>query len=191
MHPTRRMWLGEDDLFKMRASSAALPQRTMSRPRLAYTQASSTQASDVSPGRFPLCMESSLDNLPVELYLAIISHFHPHDCQQSLLSLSRAIPRSPVPTHILFENILLRHPDQIFRLYTHLRRTPDNASRVRSVSLESWAVDADVFVNLMALLPTMERLRMFVGPNFAPEHMEEIFHGPREGLQFISMRFRP
>ncbi|KAI1793974.1 hypothetical protein LXA43DRAFT_185229 [Ganoderma leucocontextum] len=136
-------------------------------------------------------MGASLDNLPVELYLAIISHFHLDDRQQSLLSLSRAIPRSPVPTHILFERIRLRHPVQIFRLYTRLRRTPDDASRVRSFSLESWTVDADVFVNLMALLPTMERLSMYVGPNFAPEHMEEIFHAPRVGLQFISMRFRP
>ncbi len=136
-------------------------------------------------------MAASLDNLPVELYLAIISHFHPDHRQQSLLSLSRAIPRSPVPTHLLFEQIRLRRPEQIFRLYTHLRRALDDASHVRSVSLDSWTVDADVFVNLMALLPTMERLRMYVGPNFAPEHMEQIFHGPREGLQFISMRFRP
>lgn len=138
-----------------------------------------------------VCMGSSLDDLPVELYLAIISHFDSDDCQQSLLSLSRAIPRSPVPTHILFEKIRLQHPEQIFRLYTRLRRAPNDASLVRSLSLESWTVDADVFVNLMALLPTMERLTMYVGPAFEPEHMEEIFQRAREGLQLISMRFRP
>ncbi|PIL31547.1 hypothetical protein GSI_06249 [Ganoderma sinense ZZ0214-1] len=136
-------------------------------------------------------MGPSLDNLPVELYLAIISHFHSDDCQQSLLSLSRAIPRSPVPTHILFEKIRLRHSGQIFQLYLRLRRSPEDIPRVRSISLESWTVDADKFVNLMALLPTMERLSMNIGTNFAPEHMEEIFHGPKEGLQFVSMRFRP
>ncbi|TBU34482.1 hypothetical protein BD311DRAFT_793553 [Dichomitus squalens] len=136
-------------------------------------------------------MGASLDDLPVELYIAIISQFDDDDRQQSLLALSRAIPRSPVPTHLLYERISLRCPDQVFRLYSHLRRAPQNASRVRCFSLECWTIDADVFVNLMALLPFMMRLRMHVGPNFAPEHMEEIFNRPKEGLQFISMRFRP
>ena len=136
-------------------------------------------------------MGASLDDLPVELYLAIISQFEDDDRQQSLLALSRAIPRSPVPTRLLYERVSLRSPEQVIRFNSHIRKTAQNASLVRYFLLESWTVDADVVVNLMALLPSMVRLTIYVGPNFAPEHMEEILRRPKEGLRFVSLRFRP
>ncbi|RPD64999.1 hypothetical protein L227DRAFT_519663 [Lentinus tigrinus ALCF2SS1-6] len=136
-------------------------------------------------------MGASLDNLPVELYFALISHFEPDDLQQSLVSLSLAIPRSPVPTSILFENIRLRRAEQILKLYLRVRNAPDDAALTHSLSLECWSVDADVFVNLIALFPNLVNISMYVGPNFAPEHLEEIFILPRPKMRFLSMRFRP
>ncbi|KAI0756577.1 hypothetical protein C8Q80DRAFT_1129401 [Daedaleopsis nitida] len=136
-------------------------------------------------------MPLSLDSLPVELILAIVAQIEPDDIQRSLLSLSRAIPRSGVSVFLLFEKIRLTRQEQVFQLYRRLHDAPEDAARVRVFILECWTVDADVFVNLMALLPALVRLVIYVGPNFAPEHLEEIFHNPREGLKFVSMRFRP
>ncbi|KAI0718848.1 hypothetical protein C8T65DRAFT_803312 [Cerioporus squamosus] len=136
-------------------------------------------------------MGASLDNLPVELYFAIISQFDPDDLQQSLVSLSLALPRSPVPTSILFEKPRLRKAEQILKLYLRVRNAPEDAALAHSLSLECWTVDADVFVNLIALFPNLENIKMYVGPNFSPEHLEEIFIRPRPKLRFLSMRFRP
>ncbi|KAI0639832.1 hypothetical protein C8Q77DRAFT_1045644 [Trametes polyzona] len=136
-------------------------------------------------------MRPRLDNLPGELLYAIVSHFDQENFKQSLVALSNAIPKSPVPTFLLFEKIHLKHGDQVFQLYRRLRHAPQDAERVREFSFESWTVDADIFVNLMALMPALTSLSMYIGPNFAPEHLEEIFQKPRETLRFLSMRFRP
>ncbi|KAI0778613.1 hypothetical protein BD413DRAFT_465462 [Trametes elegans] len=136
-------------------------------------------------------MGPSLDTLPIELLYHIIAYFDEDTFRQSLLALSRALPRTSVPTHFIFERIHLRHGDQVFQLYRRLRHAPEDAARVREFSFESWTVDADIFVNLMALLPNLKYLKMYIGPNFAPEHMEEIFQRPRTELRYLSMRFRP
>ncbi|KAI8981209.1 hypothetical protein BD414DRAFT_538030 [Trametes punicea] len=136
-------------------------------------------------------MRRSLDGLPPELLFDIVSHFEPDYFQQSLLALSRAIPRSAVPTHLLLEKIRLTRGEQVFQLYRRLRDAPEDAARVREFAFEAWTVDADIFVNLMHLLPSLMYLKMFVGPNFAPEHLEEIFQRPRTQLQYLSLQFRP
>ncbi|OJT08972.1 hypothetical protein TRAPUB_106 [Trametes pubescens] len=123
-------------------------------------------------------MSPTLDVLPGELLYDIVLHFDQDSFKQSLLALSRAIPRSPVPTFLLFEKIHLEHGDQVFKLYRRLRHASEDAARVREFSFESWIVDADIFVNLMALLPSLTSLKMYIGPNFAPEHLEEIFQPP-------------
>ncbi|KAH9858232.1 hypothetical protein C2E23DRAFT_719416 [Lenzites betulinus] len=136
-------------------------------------------------------MSRTLDSLPGELLHDIVSHFDQADFTQSLVSLSKAIPRSPVPTYLLFEKIRLTRGEQVFQLYRRLRHAPVDAARVREFSFESWNADADIFVNLMALLPSLTSLKVYIGPSFAPEHLEEIFQRPREQLRFLSMRFRP
>lgn len=136
-------------------------------------------------------MSPTLDGLPGELLHDIVSHFDQADFKQSLVSLSKAIPRSPVPTYLLFEKIHLTRGEQVFQLYRRLRHAPVDAARVREFAFESWNADADIFVNLMALLPSLTSLKVYIGPSFAPEHMEEIFQRPREQLRFLSMRFRP
>ena len=136
-------------------------------------------------------MGLTLTDLPVELFYDIISYFEPEDLTSSLLSLSRALPSFAIPTYRLFENIRLKHAHQVTKLYLRLRNAPEDAARVRTFSLECWTVDADVFFNLAALLPSVTQLGMYVGPNFSPEHLEEIFHHPKATLVELSLRFRP
>ena len=77
------------------------------------------------------------------------------------------------------------------QLYCRLRGRLDEPCWVKEFSLETWSVDADVVVNLVALLSRLSTITLFVGPNFAPEHMEEMLEKPRETLSYISLRFRP
>ncbi|KAH9944015.1 uncharacterized protein BXZ73DRAFT_86992 [Epithele typhae] len=136
-------------------------------------------------------MGVSFTDLPVELYYAIASYFDSED-NQAILALSRAAgPNTGFPTHLLFDRIRLRRPEQVLQLYLRLRDAPADAALVREFSFEAWKVDADVFVNLLALLPNVIRLHMNVGPTFAPEHLEQMFAKPKPLLRFLSMRFRP
>lgn len=132
-----------------------------------------------------------LDRLPAELYSAIISHLPADSFQQDVLALTRAIPRSPVPIHHLLERIRLKHAQQIVQLYTRLRNATDERNLVKDFGVVTWTVDADVLVNLLGILPRISSLLLFVGPYFTPEHLEDIFHKPREDLRFLSLRFRP
>lgn len=117
-------------------------------------------------------MSATLSSLPPELYSAIINQVPPAHVQQVAFALSRALPRSPIPQSHIFEFIYIRHAPQVFRLYRRLRASPIEASWVKEFSLEIWTVDAQLVVNLLKLLKRIHRLSVFIGPNFAPEHME-------------------
>lgn len=137
-------------------------------------------------------MSASLESLPAELYTAIINNLPPDFLQQTVLALTRALPLSPIPRYHLFTRIHLKHGDQVIQLYQLLRKALDHAAWVREFALETWQVDADVVVNLIRLLSqVVTDLTLFIGPNFAPEHLEEIFEKPMCKLRFISLRFRP
>src|ERR1700683_4417351 len=136
-------------------------------------------------------MLASLKLLPSELYTAILLNVPATSLQQTVVSLTRALPFSPIPEYHLFTHIHLKHADQVVQLYRRLRKATDDASWVKELALETWKVDADVVVNLIYILPKVIYLTLFIGPNFAPEHLEEIFEVPRPDLQFISLRFRP
>ena len=132
-----------------------------------------------------------LAELPSEIYDGVLAHVPRDERQQTTLSLTRAIPRSPVPLHHLFERIRLKSAEGVVQLYCRLRGRLDEPRWVKEFSLETWSVDADVVVNLVALLSRLSTITLFVGPNFAPEHMEEMLEKPREALSYISLRFRP
>ncbi|KZT02509.1 uncharacterized protein LAESUDRAFT_716908 [Laetiporus sulphureus 93-53] len=136
-------------------------------------------------------MLAPIESLPPELYTHILSHIPSEDLQQTVLALTRAAARSPIPIYHLFERVRLRHGDQVIQLYRRLRKNSEDAAWVRHFSLECWTVDADVVVNLLALLAKLRELTLFIGPFFAPEHLEEMFQKPMEELRFISLRFRP
>ncbi|RDB28459.1 hypothetical protein Hypma_016032 [Hypsizygus marmoreus] len=149
---------------------------------------------------------SIIDRLPTELYSAILSHVPSNALQQTVLSLTRALPLSPIPQHHLFESIRILHPDQAVRLNHRLRsgrrkqdknssgnqNTFDASGLIRKFSVETWQVDADVLINLIRMLPNLESLILWIGPsNFAPEHLEELFLNRMPNLRYLSLRFRP
>lgn len=132
-----------------------------------------------------------LAELPSEIYSGILEHVHRDERQQTTLSLTRAIPRSPVPLHHLFEYIHLKSAESVVQLYRRLRGRFEEPLWVKEFSLETCSADADVVVNLVVFLSRLSRITLFVGPNFAPEHLEEMLEKPREPLRYISLRFRP
>jgi hypothetical protein len=136
-------------------------------------------------------MPVSLRSLPPELYTEIFINLPTSSLQQTVLSLTRALPFSPIPEYHLFTHIHLKHPDQVVQLHRRLRKAIEDTSWVRELALETWTVDADVLVNLIVILPEVIGLTLFIGPNFAPEHLQAIFEKPRPTLRFISLRFRP
>ncbi|KAF7337594.1 F-box domain-containing protein [Mycena sanguinolenta] len=132
--------------------------------------------------------------LPTELYTAIIDAIPPEDRQQSILSLTRALPHAPIPIYHLFEYITLRHREQALHLTRRLLKPDgkDLALYVQEFSLQDeWTVDAEVMVNLLRKLPKLRSLHLCIGTNFAPEHLKAILQKPLPELQYLSLRFRP
>ncbi|KAG8219626.1 hypothetical protein J3R82DRAFT_581 [Butyriboletus roseoflavus] len=123
-----------------------------------------------------------LAELPPEIYSGILERVPRDERQQTALSLTRAIPRSPVPLHHLFECIQLKSAESVVQLYRRLRGRLEEPHWIKEFSLETWSVDADVVVNLLAFLSRLSRITLFVGPNFAPEHLDEMLEKPREAL---------
>ena len=143
-----------------------------------------------------LAVIMSFDQLPTELYESVLSHVPSSELQQTLLSVTRAIPSSPVPISRLFHRIRITYPARAVHLYRRLRPRKGNnneaADWVKEFSIECWSVDADVVVNLIRLLPKLQTLNIWIGPNnFTPEHLEELFLKPFLGLNYLSLRFRP
>lgn len=147
----------------------------------------------------------SLGDLPPELYHCILSHVPPSNRQVTTLNLSRAIPLSPIPLHPLFEHIVISRQEQVFQLYRRLCYGSTPSSKefpadetfskerawIKSLTFQTWQVDADIAVNLLGLLTGIERLSLLVGTVFAPEHLEDIFHTQVPTLNILSVRFRP
>lgn len=136
-------------------------------------------------------MPAALATLPPELYTAILLHIPTDALQQTTLSLTKALPHASVPEYHMFMYIRLKHAIQAVLLDRRLRRAKTAAAWVREFALETWTVDADVVCNLIGLLPKLTALTLFIGTNFAPEHLEQIFDAYIPGLILISLRFRP
>ncbi|KAJ7150320.1 hypothetical protein C8R46DRAFT_963590 [Mycena filopes] len=132
--------------------------------------------------------------LPTELYVAIIEQIPWDGYQQTVLSLTRALPYAPISIHHLFERITIKHREQAVLLTRRLLKADkDELCRcVREFALEDeWTVDADVVANLLRKLPGLRKLSLCIGTNFAPEHLKAIFQNPRTELQYLSLKFRP
>ena len=133
----------------------------------------------------------SFAHLPPELYTCILLCIPEDDRQANTLALTRAIPNAPIPTYHMFTRIRLHKPERIVQLYHRLRRAREDAKYVKDLSLEAWAADGNVMVNLLALLKNVSRLSMFVGPDVTPELLHDAFKTPRAELERLSLRFRP
>ncbi|KAI0341606.1 hypothetical protein BDW22DRAFT_1376706 [Trametopsis cervina] len=140
--------------------------------------------------------EIGLAYLPTELYDNIVGHLEAstedrREFQHSLLSLSRAIPRAPLSLHALFRQIILSTPKQAQTLFMRLVRDRRPAKLVEVFRYECFVADADIIINLLALLPSVTILTLFIGPNFAPSHLENLLETPRTNLKKLKLRFRP
>jgi hypothetical protein len=153
----------------------------------------------------------SFDTLPTELYDSIFSHIPSPELQQTILSVTRAIPYASVPLYHLFRSIHLKRAEQAILLYSRLRlrhasdpdADPDKALAavatfeqtvgwVKEFSIETWSVDAEIVINLVRILPNLRSLTIWIGPNnFAPEHLERLLSKPMESLEYLALRFRP
>ena len=132
-----------------------------------------------------------LDQLPPELYSAIFEQLEGtfEERQSTILALSRAIPRSPVPDDLLFERIRITRLNQAYKLYRRLKRNPLDANRVRMFTYACWSAHADHLVNLVRLLFQVEEMTLLFGPDFTPEHLEELFEEPRTKLRLLHWAF--
>ena len=142
---------------------------------------------------FHLDRMTRLDQLPAELYTAILEHL---ECpgaerQSTIASLLLAIPRSPVSDRLLYEEIHLTHRKQAPLLYRTLRQRKGDALRVRVFTYHCWHADAPQVVNVISLLQNVRELSLWIGTDFSPEDLEETFDKPRDGLVLLSLRFRP
>ncbi|CAA7268067.1 unnamed protein product [Cyclocybe aegerita] len=149
------------------------------------------------------------EHLPAELYEAIFRQVPSRESQRTVLAVSRAIPSAPVPLYYLFRNLCISVPDQAIRFYSRFRRrttTQDDsqdttatlsepeqkAAWVKELYVETWEMDADVFLNLVRLFPRLRVMSIRIGPtNFAPEHLEDLFSKPFPGIRYVNLRFRP
>lgn len=66
---------------------------------------------------------------------------------------------------------------------------------IKEFSLETWRADAEVVINVLALVLLEEEclrtLSLYIGPNFSPEHLEEMFRRTNVGVRCLNLRFRP
>jgi hypothetical protein len=134
---------------------------------------------------------ASLSTLPTELYSAILSHLPISSLQHTVLSLTRAIPYSPIPLSKLFSHIRLTSSVQLVQLHFRLCNDTSACSWVEEFELKAWSVDAEVAVSVVRLVNSVRRLRLCIGPSFAPEHLEEMFATPFEKLKLLALRFNP
>ncbi|CUA67404.1 hypothetical protein RSOLAG22IIIB_03047 [Rhizoctonia solani] len=139
-----------------------------------------------------------LSDLPPEVYAVILSHVPPPERQRTVLNLSRALPRSPVATSQIYNHIIVYTSTAVLYLYKHFRQRKDNEAKlynpselVKSISIRVWVVDADLVVNLLALLPSVPVMHMCVGTTYSPEHLHDIFARPRLALRTLQLRFKP
>ncbi|KDQ18222.1 hypothetical protein BOTBODRAFT_171882 [Botryobasidium botryosum FD-172 SS1] len=129
--------------------------------------------------------------LPAELYSAILSHIPADELQRTILSLTRALPRSPIDQEALFRDIRIERAEQVIQLNRRLRLDAEAATWVKHFFLGTWNADADVLISLIKMLPQLLTLHLNIGVTFAPEHLEALFERPLSPLQSLSLRFRP
>lgn len=136
-------------------------------------------------------MYLSFDQLPPEIYSSTLDQLRPRHLQHTTYNLIRAIPRSPVPSYHLFKHLRLNATRKVILLHSIIRSNPNVATLVQSLSMEDWSADPDVVLNFIRTLKDFRSFELFVGPTYAPEHLQELFDSPFGRLEYISLRFRP
>ncbi|TFK56797.1 hypothetical protein OE88DRAFT_1650266 [Heliocybe sulcata] len=134
---------------------------------------------------------ASLQLLPPELYTAILAHIPDFDLRKAIISLARAIPRSPVPQDLLFHSVTLTHPDQITQLSRCLESCPERSLCVRECIFEADTRDADAVVKLARSMANLTCLKLVVTlPYFPPVLLDELLRGPWVKLNTVGLHFK-
>ncbi|WVO24336.1 uncharacterized protein IAS62_005700 [Cryptococcus decagattii] len=139
----------------------------------------------------PLEGPSSILCLPPEVIDHLLTLVPPSLLQLTALSLLKVFPEHNISKRHLWKHIVVYRAGQLIPLWKQLKE--DEAMRVgaRTFALQSWQGDADILNNVMRRLDNINTLMLNIGTNFAPEHLQEMFEGPRMRLERMELRFRP
>ncbi|WWC60438.1 uncharacterized protein I303_103010 [Kwoniella dejecticola CBS 10117] len=184
------------------------------------TPSSSSVGSSSSPPE-PLVEEEggvvtipSLLKLPPEIIDHLLSVVSAEHRQLTTLALTRVFPGYEISLRNLWRHVIIYNSKQLWPLWRKLKSNNESeryqhqhdqdedrnegtlkyAREIRSFSMKSWKGDADILNNALRCIPTnspLHTILLNIGTNFAPDHLEELFENPRQGIRRLEMRFRP
>ncbi|GAA5928010.1 uncharacterized protein JCM15063_006057 [Sporobolomyces koalae] len=137
--------------------------------------------------------------LPPELWDHVLSFLPAPELQTTALALTRAYPSAEVSPALLWRNLRLTREGQAWQAIHKLRQLDPTAKRaIRTVTATAFREDPQQLVNLLLSLPCTHALRLYVGPLFSPEQLDELL-APASAiasarftqLQTLSFRFNP
>ncbi|KAF7302669.1 F-box domain-containing protein [Mycena chlorophos] len=135
-----------------------------------------------------------MSELPPELVLSILELIPSDDplYRTTVLSITRVFPNLPANS-LLFKRIVLERTEQVTQLTRRLVQSDwrNVVQYVQEFAWNGWTVDPQLIVNVLAKLPQLRSLELWIGVHFTPEHLTDIFRSPRAGLKNLSLRFRP
>ncbi|WVQ93645.1 hypothetical protein IAU59_000721 [Kwoniella sp. CBS 9459] len=129
--------------------------------------------------------------LPPELIDDLLYQVPPNQRQVTALALKRVFPDHPISSRHLWNHLVVYRAAQLMPLWRKLKSDEAMRNGVKTFSMQSWRGDADILNNVMRCITSLNTLMLNIGTNFAPDHLEEIFEDPREGLEKMELRFRP
>ncbi|KAI0003836.1 hypothetical protein BJV74DRAFT_985566 [Russula compacta] len=136
---------------------------------------------------------ASLASLPPELIACILDFVPSIDLQQTVISLIHVLSYAFVPNwhHYLFYHVHSKTAESVIKLFEHFQRVPADATLVQKYSLTTWAVDANVAVDVILMLPNLKWLSLCMGEDFLLEHANRLLREPMMNLRYVSFRNRP
>ncbi|WVQ78905.1 hypothetical protein IAT38_000996 [Cryptococcus sp. DSM 104549] len=129
--------------------------------------------------------------LPPELIDHLLTQVPPDILQLTALALTRVFPDHFISKRHLWKHLVVYRAGQLMPLWRKLQEDEGMRDGVRTFCMQSWRGDADILNNVMRRLNNIHALMLNIGTNFAPEHLEEMFIDPRQGLERMELRFRP
>jgi hypothetical protein len=154
-----------------------------------------------------------IHRLPPELVDSLLLYVPADQLQYTSLNLKQVFPQLAISERHLFTHLRVGRPEQLRPMWERLRREKyggdeqeqqghvkedgdDGDERgllrfVESFTLACFSGDADLMNNVLRLIPTIRRLSLNLGTNFAPEHLAEAFQVERKRIEVVEVRFRP
>jgi hypothetical protein len=138
----------------------------------------------------------TLKSLPIELLICILDFIPSVDLQQTTISLIHIHSHKSISSwrSYLFHHVHLKRAKSVPQLYEHLKRAPGDAIFIRKFSLAVWSDDVNLSVHavqVIAMLPRLEWLSLYVGKHFPAEQLKQLFQKPIPTLRYLALLFRP